>query len=97
MITNLLTKINKELEELNYQLRDNDYLNDLENKINIINESINMEHQQNIKLHSIIKEVREYITSIETDYAIGCWNKEEDEFIDVKKDILEILDKENKE
>lgn len=47
------------------------------------------------RLKSIIKEVREYLESIETDYAIGCWNKEEDEFIDVKKDILNILDKEN--
>lgn len=47
------------------------------------------------RLHNIIKEVREYLESIETDYAIGCWNKEEDEFIDVKKDILKILEKEN--
>lgn len=46
---------------------------------------------------NIIKEVREYLTSIETNYSIGCWNIEEDEFIDVKKDILEILDKENKD
>ena len=44
---------------------------------------------------NIIKEVREYITSIETDYEIGCWNKEEDMFIDVKKDILEILGDKN--
>lgn len=49
------------------------------------------------RLHSIIKEVREYLTSIETNYSIGCWNKEEDEFIDVKKDILDILDKVDKE
>ena len=41
------------------------------------------------RLHSIIKEVREYITSIKDEdiqYTIG-W---------VKQDILQILDKENK-
>lgn len=99
MITNLLTKINKELEELNYQLRDNDYLNDLEKRINIINERINTEHQQNIKLKSIIEEVREYIeehkqkgyrTPMSDDYEF--WNELDENEI---KELLQILDKEN--
>ena len=90
MITSLLTKINKELEELNYQLRDNEYLNDLEKRINIINESINIEHQQNIKLHSIIKEVREYILKEDE------WIKNNNYKLLKTDRLLEILDKESK-
>lgn len=101
MITNLLTKINKELEELNYQLRDNDYLNDLENKINIINETINMEHQQNIKLKSILKEVRRIVECyerIEGHYTYtDSFGKKVEKFDDTtKEELLEVLDKENK-
>lgn len=43
------------------------------------------------KQKDILNKIKEYITTIETDYAIGCWNKDE-EFVDVKKDILKLLE-----
>ena len=43
------------------------------------------------ELEEVLDKIKEYITTIDTDYAIGCWNKDE-EFVDVKKDILELLE-----
>ena len=43
------------------------------------------------KQKEVLDKIKEYITTIDTDYAIGCWNKDE-EFVDVKKDILELLE-----
>lgn len=43
------------------------------------------------KYKIVSDKIKEYITTIDTDYAIGCWNKDE-EFVDVKKDILELLE-----
>lgn len=43
------------------------------------------------KAYKVLDKIKEYITTIDTDYAIGCWNKDED-FVDVKKDILELLE-----
>ena len=49
------------------------------------------EHEDLQKYIKVIDKIKEYITTIDTDYAIGCWNKDE-EFVDVKKDILELLE-----
>ena len=62
MITELLKSINEQLEELNSMLKDSDYLKDLENKIEIINKSINREHQENLLLKQRIDKAIEYIT-----------------------------------
>jgi hypothetical protein len=43
------------------------------------------------KQKEVLDKIKKYITTIDTDYAIGCWNKD-DEFVDVKKDILELLE-----
>ena len=108
MITNLLTSIKEQLEELNYQLKDNNYFQELEKKINVVNENINRTYHENTKLHSIIKEVREYIKG--NCILSDTWEElENHQFVPTGrinykslsskkiKDILEILDKENKE
>ena len=61
MITELLKSINKQLEELNGLLKDSDYLKELENKIEIVNKSINREHQENILLKHRVEKAIEYI------------------------------------
>ena len=60
---------------------------------NLLEQKIREKDKEIERLHSIIKEVREYITTeqLYTDYQ---WSKEQ--YKKILKDILEILDKENK-
>ena len=89
MITNLLTSVNKELEELNHQLKDNDYLYDLEERIKIINESINKTHQENKELNKELERLNNIINELEK------WLKEEYEgtIFDYHNAIEDVLDK----
>ena len=59
---------------------------ELINGMAITNKLVECETQK-----EVLYKIKEYITTIDTDYAIGCWNKD-DEFVDVKKDILELLE-----
>ena len=54
---------------------------------------------ENERLHNIIKEVREYIEEnlFKDDNDCGCWWYGFDYYKEAKKELLEILDKENKE
>ena len=91
MITNLLTSIDEQFKELNYQLKDNGYLQKLEEKINVINENINKTYHENTRLHSILKEIRHYIKDSEEDGYKLVWIDKEGKYFEAG--ISEILDK----
>ena len=85
MITKLLNEVNEKIETLNNLVQDKEYFVKLDERIEKINNYAQEQQQEVERLHSIIKEVREYIKN----------NSSGELKITFGNDILEILDKEN--
>lgn len=103
MITKLLNEVNKNIETLNNLVQDKEYFEKLDERIEKVNNYVQVQKQEIERLQNIIKEVREYIENnslYEQDYD---YDYEENLYEyppndeQARKDILEILDKENKD
>ena len=106
MITKLLNEVNEKIETLNNLVQDKEYFEKLDERIEKVNNYAQEQKQERDRLHSIIKEVREYI---KTNCLISdTWEElENHQFIPIGrinfkslsgkkiKKLLEILDKES--
>ena len=102
MITKLLNEVNEKIETLNNLVQDKEYFEKLDERIEKVNNYVQKQEQETERLKSIIKEVREYI---EKRKDTQKWRKESlkekstniDIVLEHYRDILQILDKENKD
>ena len=61
MITKLLNEVNKNIETLNNLVQDKEYFEKLDERIEKVNNYVQVQKQEIERLNNIIKEVREYI------------------------------------
>lgn len=99
MITKLLNEVNEKIETLNNLVQDKEYFEKLDERIEKVNNYVQKQEQETERLHTIIKEVREYIkNTIEIikeqpskDFNDDLW------ILNRLNGFLKILEKENKD
>lgn len=101
MITKLLNEVNENIETLNNLVQDKEYFEKLDGRIEKVNNCVRKQKQEIEKLHSIIKEAREYIEKYLYEHIIDDLPDEESKFEtedgvpipNAKEQLLNILDK----
>lgn len=84
MITKLLNEVNEKIETLNNLVQNKEYFKKLDEKIEKVNKYVQEQKQENERLNSIIKEVRERVLN-------------ENKPLPSAREIIEILDKADKD